>query len=109
MDQETHGNPRQPLPDRSEMTRSPASGAARRRARDKGLAWVSAITFGAAAAGAIGAVAIGGLLPNQSAATNAQTASAANVSSNSAQASALQAGTAPTTSNVPPVATTGAS
>jgi hypothetical protein len=91
------------------MTSSPTSGAARQRARNKGLAWVSAITLGAGAASAIGAAAIAVSLPNQIAATSSTTALAANTSTNAAQASALQAGTAPTTSNVPPVATTGAS
>ena len=91
------------------MTSSPTSGAARQRARNKGLAWVSAITLGAEAASAIGAAAIAVSLPNQIAATSSTTALAANTSTNAAQASALQAGTAPTTSNVPPVATTGAS
>ena len=91
------------------MTSSPTSGPARQRARNKGLAWVSAITLGAGAASAVGAAAIAVLLPNHNIATSSQTSSAANASTNPAKASALQAGTAPATSNLAPVATTGAS
>ncbi|MEO6145250.1 MAG: hypothetical protein ABIP19_14840 [Dermatophilaceae bacterium] len=45
------------------MTSSTTSGAARQHARNKGLAWVSAITLGAGTASALGAVAIAMTLP----------------------------------------------
>ena len=91
------------------MTSSLTSGAARQRARNKGLAWVSAITLGAGAASAIGAAAIAVRLPNQSAVASSATALAATTSTNAAKAFALHSGAAPTTSTLAPVATTGAS
>jgi hypothetical protein len=90
------------------LASSPTSTAARKRARDKGLAWVSAITLGAGAASAIGVAAFAVTLPSHTAATGT-TASSTNTSTNSAQTSSLQGVAAPTTSNNSPVATTAAS
>jgi hypothetical protein len=91
------------------MSSSPPSGSARQLARNKGLARVSAITLGAGAAGLLGAAAIAVTLPSPTAATST-TASvmAAGASTNTSSGSTLQAA-APTTTNIPPVATTGAS
>jgi hypothetical protein len=57
MDHKQPSNPRPPLQEWSPLASSPSSTAARKRARDKGLAWVSAITLGAGAASAIGVAA----------------------------------------------------
>jgi hypothetical protein len=96
------------------MTSSPTSGSARALARDKGLAWVSAITLGAGAASALGAAALAVSLPSLTAATG--TSSATLSASRSTYAnhddesgSSLQAATAPSTTSIAPVATTGAS
>jgi hypothetical protein len=106
------------------MNNSRTPGSDRVLARDKGLARVSAITLGVGAASALGAAAIAISLSNPSATTAAVAASAsANTSTNTGddggqgddagttaqQSAPLQAAQTPTTSNVPPVATTGAS
>ena len=95
------------------MTSSPTSSAARTLARDKGLAWVSAITLGAGAASALGAAALAVSLPSLTAgpATSSATLSASrSTGANQDDSSAsLQAATAPSTTNIAPVATTGAS
>jgi hypothetical protein len=128
MDHEQHSNPRPPIRDWSTMTSSPTSGSARQLSRNKGLAWVSAITLGAGAASALGAAAIAISLPSPTAITSSTTAAVAasaptSTSTNTGQdegqgddsgttvqqAAPLQAVAAPTTTNLPPVATTGAS
>lgn len=106
------------------MMNSPTSGSDRQLARNKGLARISAITFGAGAAGLVGAVAIAVTLPNPTAATSANTASAAVSSSTPVQAGddggdddsgtttrtpQLQPAAPPSNTNIPPVATSGAS
>ena len=113
MDHEQRSNQRPPIRDWSSMTSSPTSAAARQIARNKGLAWVSAITLGAGAASAVGAVAIAISLPSTTAATSAGTTTLAASSSRNTNdddsGSRLQAAAAPTTTNIAPVATTGAS
>lgn len=121
------------------MTGSSSSGSDRQQARNKGLAAISAITLGAGAAGLVGAVGIALTLPGATSSTivSAGTvASAGRVASNfatfttdddsgddsgaqvqtgtasrqqTATASQLQTGSAPTTTTVPPVATSAAS
>jgi hypothetical protein len=106
------------------MMNTPTSGSDRQLARNKGLARISAITFGAGAAGLVGAVAIAVTLPNPTAATSANTASVAVSSSTPAQAGddggdddsgttsstpQLQPAAPPSNTNIPPVATSGAS
>ena len=106
------------------MMNSPTSGSDRQLARNKGLARISAITFGAGAAGLVGAVAIAVTLPNPTAATSANTASVAVSSSTPVQAGddggdddsgttsstpQLQPAAPPSNTNIPPVATSGAS
>ncbi len=99
------------------MMGSPRSGSDRQRARNKGLAAISAITLGAGAAGLVGAVGIALTLPGATSSTNA---SDGRVASNTFtfttdddtgddSGSQLQTGTAPTTTTVPPVATSAAS
>jgi len=106
------------------MMNTPTLGSDRQLARNKGLARISAITFGAGAAGLVGAVAIAVTLPNPTAATSANTASAAVSSSTPVQAGddgghddsgtttstpQLQPAAPPSNTNIPPVATSGAS
>lgn len=106
------------------MMNTPTSGSDRQLARNKGLARISAITFGAGAAGLVGAVAIAVTLPNPTAATSANTASVAVSSSTPVQAGddgddddssttsstpQLQPAAPPSNTNIPPVATSGAS
>ena len=109
MDHEPHSTPRPPAWDRSTANRAATSGAARQLARNKGLAWVSAITLGAGAASTLGAVAIAvGLASPASTATTM----ASNTSTNTSRddvGSQLQSATAPTTTNSAPVATSGGS
>jgi len=50
--------------------------------RNKGLAWVSALTLGAGAAGAVGAVAIAVTLPQSIVASNVSSAAVARTTSN---------------------------
>jgi hypothetical protein len=113
MDHEQRGNPRPPIPDWSTVRSSPSSASARQLARNKGLAWVSAITLGAGAAGALGATAIAVSLPSTTAAATASSATlTANTSTSTNEddsGSTQQAAQAPATSNIPPVATSGAS
>ena len=117
MDHRQRGNQNPPIRDWSTMTSSPTSAAARALARNKGLARVSAITLGAGVASALGAAAIAISLPSPTAATSASsTTLAASSSTNtsddsgsSEQGASLQGAAAPTTTNIPPVATTGAS
>jgi len=109
------------------MNNSRTSGSDRVLARNKGLAWVSAITLGTGAASALGAAAIAISLPSPTATSSTTAAVAASAVSNTStntgddggqgddsgttvqQSAPLKAAQAPTTSNVPPVATTGAS
>lgn len=106
------------------MMNSPTSGSDRQLARNKGLARISAITFGAGAAGLVGAVAIAVTLPNPTAATSANIASVAVSPSTPVQAGddggdddsgttsstpQLQPAAPPSNTNIPPVATSGAS
>jgi hypothetical protein len=116
---------------------SPTSGSDRQRDRNKGLARISAVTLGAGAAGLVGAVAIAVTLPGSTVASALKSTTASTLTSGStaagnddstssssgddgststsqaqAQAQAqsqLQSGTAPTTTNSPPAATSGAS
>jgi hypothetical protein len=89
------------------MISSPATRPARQHARNRALAWVSAITLGAGAAGVIGAVAIVSTLPGS---TAAMSATSAGTTTSGTSGSQLQAGKAPTTTtSIPPVATSGAS
>jgi hypothetical protein len=112
---------------------SPTSGSDRQVARNKGLARISALTLGAGAAGLVGAVAIAVTLPGStvvsalkstsaSALTSGSTATGDDGSTSSTSGdddstsasqsqsqSQVQAGTAPSTTNNPPVATSGAS
>jgi len=133
MDHEQGSIPHPPIRNWSTMTSSPTSASARQLARNKGLAWVSAITLGAGAASALGATAIAITLPSPTAATGTSAsrttastlAASAPVNTNEEniseddsgttqqaapqQAVPLQATAAPTTTNIPPVATTAAS
>jgi hypothetical protein len=120
MDHNERISPRSPVGDWSTMSGSPtsgSSGAARQHARNKGLAWVSAITLGAGAASALGATAIALTLPSTTAATTASAGTAATSASqgtgddsgSTQQAAPLQAAPAPASSNNAPVATSAAS
>jgi len=95
------------------MMGSPSSGSDRQRARNKGLAAISAITLGAGAAGLVGAVGIALTLPGATSSTNASDGRVASntftFTSDDDSGSQLQTGTAPTTTTVPPVATSAAS
>jgi hypothetical protein len=114
---------------------SPTSGSDRQLDRNKGLARISALTLGAGAAGLVGAVAIAVTLPGSTVASALKSTTASTLplgstatgddgstssssgddgststSQSQAQAqSQLQSGTAPTTTNNPPTATSGAS
>jgi hypothetical protein len=116
-----------------DVNSSPTPGSDRQLARNKGLARISALTLGAGAAGLVGAVAIAVTLPGStlpgllkstsaSALTSGSTttgddgstssSSGDDGSSPTSQTQAqpqLQSGTAPSTTNSPPVATSGAS
>lgn len=110
MDQEQRDSLRPPNRDWSAMTSSPTSASARQLARNKGLAWVSAITLGAGAAGVVGAAALAVSLPNLTAASSTTvSASSSTATSQDDSGSSLQGSAAPTTTNIAPVATTGAS
>ena len=105
------------------MNTSPTSGSDRQLDRSKGLARISALTLGAGAAGLVGAVAIAVTLPGSTVVSAFKSASASTLSSGSTATgddgsastpqsqsqSQLQSGTAPTTTNSPPAATSGAS
>ena len=99
------------------MITSPTSGSDRQDARNKGLARISALTLGAGAAGLVGAAAIALTLPSPTSATNANgTTVASNTFTNpftnggdDDSGPRLQSATPPTTSFLPPVATSGAS
>jgi hypothetical protein len=106
MDNEERDMPQPPTWDRSSMMSSPATRPARQHARNRALAWVSAITLGAGAAGVIGAVAIVSTLPGS---TAAMSSNSAGTTTSGTSGSQLQAGKAPTTTSIPPVATSGAS
>ncbi|MEP7194198.1 MAG: hypothetical protein ABI903_15215 [Actinomycetota bacterium] len=85
---------------------SPASLGVRKHARNRALVLVSAITLGAGAAGVVGTAVIASTLPGSTSATSsASSGSTTSVTSGSQ----LQAGTAPSAANTPPVATSGAS
>jgi len=116
---------------------SPTSGSDRRLDRKQGLARISALTLGAGAAGLVGAVAIATSLPGSTVVSALNSGSAATQTSSSTTTgddgstssgddgstaqvqfqsqsqpqapSQLQSGTSPTTTNKPPVATSGAS
>jgi hypothetical protein len=81
-------------------------------ARNKALTWVCAITLGAGAASTLGAVAVATNMHSaaattaSSATTNSGTITGTTTGSSGSQ---LRSGTAPTTANSPPVATSGAS
>ena len=110
MDHEQRSTPLSPIRDRGTMTSSSTSGSARQLARNKGLAWVSAITLGAGAATALGGAAIVVTLASTTTATGSTAAvTAAGTSTQTSSGSQLQAAAAPTTTSIPPVATTGAS
>jgi len=109
MDNEQYGLRGAQSGQRAPMTTSSPSGSARRAARSKGLAWVSAITVGVGAASAVGAAAVVANLPSATAAMSASAATATSATSASSSGSQLQAATAPTNTTVPPVATSGAS
>jgi hypothetical protein len=105
MDNEPHSFPRPPIGDGSTTTSPPAS-AARQLARHRGLAWVTAITLGAGAAGALGvAVSTGASLPGAITAASASTSGTTTGST----AQKLQSTTAPNSTGNAPVATSGAS
>jgi len=90
------------------MTSSSTSGTTRQFARNKRLAWVSALTLGAGAAGVLGAAAIVVTAPSPTAATGTTAATLASGASRNT-GSTLQVAAAPATTNNPPVATSGAS
>jgi hypothetical protein len=106
MDNEERGMPHPPTWDRSTKISSPTSGPARQHARNRALAWVSAITLGAGAASAIGAVAVAATLHGSTSATSSTTAGTTTSGTSGSQ---LQAGNVPTATSNPPVATSGAS
>jgi ribosomal protein S12 methylthiotransferase accessory factor YcaO len=106
MDNEQRRWQQPPTWDPSSMISSPTSRPARQHARNRALAWVSAITLGAGAASAVGAVAVVASLPGT---TSAMSSTAAGTTTSGTTGSQLQAGKAPTTTNIPPVATSGAS
>ena len=113
------------------MNSTTTSGSDRRLDRKQGLARISALTLGAGAAGLVGAVAIATSLPGSTVVSALSSGSTATQTSGStttgdddstpqvqpqvqsqvlSQAqSQLQSGTSPTTTNNPPVATSGAS
>ena len=110
MDQEQRNSLRPPIRDGSAMTSSPTSASARQLARNKGLAWVSAITLGAGAAGVVGAAALAVSLPHVTTASSATVSASRSTATNQDDSgSSLQGSAAPTTTNTAPVATTGAS
>jgi len=114
-----------------DVNSSPTPGSDRQLARNKGLARISALTLGAGAAGLVGAVAIAVTLPGSTLAGALKSTSASALtsgstttgddgstssssgddgsSSSSQTQTQLQSGTAPSTTNSPPVATSGAS
>jgi hypothetical protein len=106
MDNEERRSQQPPTWDRSSMISSPSSRPARQHARNRALAWVSAITIGAGAASAVGAVAVVANLPGT---TSAMSSTTAATTTSGTSASKLQAGKAPATTSIPPVATSGAS
>ena len=106
MDHEQRSTP--PNRDLNIMTSSPTSGSTRQVARNKSLAWVSALTFGAGAAGVLGSAAMVVSAPSPTAATGTSAATLASGTSRNT-GSTLQAAAAPATTNNPPVATSGAS
>ena len=106
MDHGQRSNP--PNRDWNTMTSSPTSGSIRQPARNKRLAWASAITLGAGAAGLLGAAAIVVTVPSPTAATGTTSATLASGTSTNT-GSTLQAAAAPATTKNPPVATSGAS
>ena len=83
-------------------------GSAQQLVHTKRLAWVSALTLGAGAAGVLGAAAIVISAPSPNAATGTTATTLASGTSRST-ASTLQAAAAPAITNKPPVATSGAS
>ena len=121
MDNNERNSPRNPVRDGGTMSGSPTtgtSGAARQLARNKGLAWVSAITLGAGAASVLGTAAIALALASPTAATTASAGTSATSTSQNTddgesgstqRAAPLQAAPAPATSNNAPVATSAAS
>lgn len=114
-----------------DVNSSPTPGSDRQLARNKGMARISALTLGAGAAGLVGAVAIAVTLPGStlsgalkstsaSALTSGSTTTGDDGSASSSSGddgssstsqtqTQLQSGTAPSTTNSPPVATSGAS
>lgn len=108
MNREQPGTKRPPAQHWSTMNDSATSRSARQLARNKGLAWVSAITLGAGAAGALGAVALATSL-NSATSQSASAATTSGTSTGTSSSQRLQAATAPTTTTSPPVATSGAS
>ena len=92
------------------MNDSATPRSARQLARDRGLAWVSAITLGAGAASTVGAVALATTMSSATVSSaTVSSATAATTSSTGSSSSQLQAAQAPTTTTNPPVATSGAS
>jgi len=116
--------------------RTPSPGSAQQLARKQGLARISAVTFGLGAASLLGAVAVAVTLPGSTSALSANAATVAPTTSASTstgtnddsssddgssddgsqsqsqsqpQATLAPSTLAPTTTNVPPVATSGAS
>ena len=117
MDNDERKSPRNPVRKGSSMNTSGSSDTARALARNRGLAWVSAITLGAGAAGVVGAAAIAVALPGTTSATTASSGTSASASQSTGeddsgstqQAAPLQAAQAPSSSGNPPVATSAAS
>jgi len=129
MDNEQARIPRKPIRHPNTMNGSPTSPSSRQLARNKGLARISALTLGVGAASALGAVAVAITLPSPTVAKSVNSAPVAAVSpagsddddsgsqlpadtrasQQAAPAQQLQSVTPPTTTNSPPVATSGAS
>lgn len=135
MDNEQLGTPRKPYRDLSTAMSETTSGSDRQLARTKGLARMSALTLGAGAASALGAVAIAITLPGSTAATSASAAPVVSSPSSRpslradedrsddgdsdeddgtsqvqpAAPSQVQPAAPPSNTNIPPVATSGAS
>jgi hypothetical protein len=137
MDHEQSSRQRPAYRDQSTPNGAPTSGSSRQLARNKGLAWVSALTVGAGAAGVLGAAAIAITLPRPQSASAATTtvaertpartpaasqpgegqnngdgdddSSGASSPQQAAPAAPLQAAPPPAPSNNPPAATSGGS
>jgi len=82
MDNEQGDRQGRPVGDRS-TAGSPTPASTRQLARNRGLAWVKALTLGAGAAGALGAAAIAATLPGPTATAGVRSTTAASTTAGS--------------------------